>query len=458
MHRSGPRRITTSSSRRRRSRCVTSRASTAPTANRQFETYSRVNVGIAVAADDALRRSDDLRRRPKSLAEIAGRLARLAARVRDGSITPAELRGGTFTVSNLGMYGVDSFSAVINPPQAAILAVGSLKPRPVVDDNGRRRRPPDGRCSTLACDHRILYGADGAALPGTSPRAARAPGRAVRLVGRRSARLSPRLSRIGCSGSAPARRRCLGSTGLRPSSTSTFSGSSTRPEARRQLEQRREVDLVAVSASSMPWMICSVPRPAASVPPCSRAASKPEVEVLEQQLRRECRREVEIDVRRRLVSGERRAHHAVVEELEEVGPRDAPLLGQHGDLSHALRDHAEHQVVADLHQPCALALADVGDAAGQQLQIRPRLLPRLARAPMRRSSAGRSRPPSGCRSPAPPASPCRAARPRRESRPPTAGRDRRRVDDQPGARRPARESRPSGRSPPPRRRSSRRPS
>jgi pyruvate dehydrogenase E2 component (dihydrolipoamide acetyltransferase) len=76
-------------------------------------------------------------------------------------VSPAELSGGTFSVSNLGMYGLDSFSAVINPPQAAILAVGSLKARAVVDDAGSVVARPTINL-TLACDHRILYGADGA--------------------------------------------------------------------------------------------------------------------------------------------------------------------------------------------------------------------------------------------------------------------------------------------------------
>jgi pyruvate dehydrogenase E2 component (dihydrolipoamide acetyltransferase) len=127
----------------------------------RFETYSRVNVGIAVAAPDALVVPTIFDADTKSLAEI-GRAARaLSARVRDGSVTPAELSGATFTVSNLGMYDVDSFSAVINQPQAAILAVGSLRPRPVVDDSGAVVARPT-LLLTLVCDHRILYGADGA--------------------------------------------------------------------------------------------------------------------------------------------------------------------------------------------------------------------------------------------------------------------------------------------------------
>lgn len=126
----------------------------------RFELYSRVNVGIAVAARDALVVPTVFDADRKGLRQIASDSRALAQRVRDGEITPPELSGATFTVSNLGMYGIDSFSAVINPPQAAILAVGAIEERPVVRD---------GEISTahlmtvdLACDHRILYGAAGA--------------------------------------------------------------------------------------------------------------------------------------------------------------------------------------------------------------------------------------------------------------------------------------------------------
>jgi pyruvate dehydrogenase E2 component (dihydrolipoamide acetyltransferase) len=126
------------------------------------ETYARINVGIAVAAENALVVPTIFDADQKSLGEI-GRAAReLADRVRHGSITPAELSGGTFTVSNLGMFGVDSFSAVINPPQAAILAVGSLKRRPIVDEPSGELVVRPTLNLTLACDHRILYGVDGA--------------------------------------------------------------------------------------------------------------------------------------------------------------------------------------------------------------------------------------------------------------------------------------------------------
>jgi len=126
----------------------------------RVEEYSRVNVGVAVAAQDALVVPTVFDADTKGLRQIASETRALAARVRDGSITPPELSGGTFTVSNLGMFGVTSFSAVINPPQAAILAVGSIDEVPMVRDG---EVVPGSRMSvTLACDHRILYGADGA--------------------------------------------------------------------------------------------------------------------------------------------------------------------------------------------------------------------------------------------------------------------------------------------------------
>jgi pyruvate dehydrogenase E2 component (dihydrolipoamide acetyltransferase) len=127
----------------------------------EFEDHGRVNVGIAVASEDALLVPTIFDADHKSVGTIAAASRELAAKVRDGSITPAELAGGTFSVSNLGMFGVDSFSAVINPPQAAILAVGSLRPRPVVAADGTIVAR-DTVNLTLACDHRILYGADGA--------------------------------------------------------------------------------------------------------------------------------------------------------------------------------------------------------------------------------------------------------------------------------------------------------
>ena len=130
----------------------------------RFELHSRVNVGVAVAAADSLVVPTVFDADRKSLREIARDTRALAERVRAGAITPPELSGGTFTVSNLGMYGVTDFTAVINPPQAAILAVGALEPRPVVRDGEVQVRSIMEL--TLACDHRILYGADAAEFLG----------------------------------------------------------------------------------------------------------------------------------------------------------------------------------------------------------------------------------------------------------------------------------------------------
>ncbi|HEY3191180.1 MAG TPA: dihydrolipoamide acetyltransferase family protein [Solirubrobacterales bacterium] len=127
----------------------------------RIELYSRVNVGVAVAAQDALVVPTVFDADLKGLRQIATETRALASRVRDGQITPPELSGGTFTVSNLGMYGISNFHAVINTPQAGILAVGELKPKPVVTDSGEIE-PRQLMGVTLACDHRILYGSDGA--------------------------------------------------------------------------------------------------------------------------------------------------------------------------------------------------------------------------------------------------------------------------------------------------------
>ena len=126
----------------------------------RFELYPRVNVGVAVAVPDALVVPTIFDADRRTLGEIAAVSRELSRKVRDGSITPPELSGATFTVSNLGMHGIREFVAVINPPQAAILSVGAVEERPVVRDG---EIVPGRRMSlALACDHRILYGADAA--------------------------------------------------------------------------------------------------------------------------------------------------------------------------------------------------------------------------------------------------------------------------------------------------------
>ncbi|MDP9227835.1 MAG: 2-oxo acid dehydrogenase subunit E2, partial [Actinomycetota bacterium] len=127
----------------------------------KWEAYSRVNVGVAVAAQEALVVPVIQDADQKSLGEISRQALRLIERVRAGEVTPPELSGGTFSVSNLGMYGIERFTAIVNPPQAAILTVGALMKKPTVDDRGRVVAR-DLMTLSLVCDHRILYGADGA--------------------------------------------------------------------------------------------------------------------------------------------------------------------------------------------------------------------------------------------------------------------------------------------------------
>jgi pyruvate dehydrogenase E2 component (dihydrolipoyllysine-residue acetyltransferase) len=127
----------------------------------RVELYSRVNVGIAVATDDALlvpvvRDADR-----KSLGEVAEETGRLAEAARARTLRPEDFHDGTFTVSNLGMFGVASFTAIIDPPQVAILAVGGARRAPV-EEGPDRIVFRDLMTVTLSCDHRVVYGADGA--------------------------------------------------------------------------------------------------------------------------------------------------------------------------------------------------------------------------------------------------------------------------------------------------------
>jgi pyruvate dehydrogenase E2 component (dihydrolipoamide acetyltransferase) len=123
--------------------------------------HQRVHVGIAVAVDGGLvvpvvRDADT-----KTLTQVAREARALIGRARAGALAPEEVGGGTFTVSNLGMFGVEQFTAVINPPEAAILAVGAALAEPAVTEDGgvgvRRRMR-----LTLSIDHRALDGATGA--------------------------------------------------------------------------------------------------------------------------------------------------------------------------------------------------------------------------------------------------------------------------------------------------------
>jgi pyruvate dehydrogenase E2 component (dihydrolipoamide acetyltransferase) len=127
-----------------------------------FELHRRINIGVAVAGDDALVVPVVPDADTKSLGAIARETRRMAARVRSGEISPPELSGGTFTVSNLGMFGMTAITPVINPPQAAILGVGALRETLARVDGEIVDRTL--MTLTLSCDHRILYGADAARL------------------------------------------------------------------------------------------------------------------------------------------------------------------------------------------------------------------------------------------------------------------------------------------------------
>jgi pyruvate dehydrogenase E1 component len=128
----------------------------------RFELHERIGIGIAVAAPDALVVPTLPDADVKSLAQIARESRRLAERVRSRQISPAELAGATFTVSNLGMFGMTAISPVVNAPQAAILGVGALRATLARKDGEIVDRTL--LTLTLTCDHRILYGADAAAF------------------------------------------------------------------------------------------------------------------------------------------------------------------------------------------------------------------------------------------------------------------------------------------------------
>ena len=121
-----------------------------------------VNIGIAVAVDEGLlvpvlRFADGL-----SLSQISGTVKEFAKKAKDKKLQPADWEGSTFTISNLGMFGIDQFTAIINPPDACILAVGGIAQEPVVKDG--QIVPGNVMNVTLSCDHRVVDGATGAAF------------------------------------------------------------------------------------------------------------------------------------------------------------------------------------------------------------------------------------------------------------------------------------------------------
>lgn len=121
--------------------------------------YKYVNIGVAVAMDEGLVVPVVRNAHHKSLSSIATEIRELAGRARDRKLTPDEMSGNTFTISNLGMFGIDEFTAIINPPDACILAVGCIAPRLVMVDG--EVKESNFMKVTLSCDHRVVDGASG---------------------------------------------------------------------------------------------------------------------------------------------------------------------------------------------------------------------------------------------------------------------------------------------------------
>ncbi|HHP7238414.1 pyruvate dehydrogenase complex dihydrolipoamide acetyltransferase [Longibacter sp.] len=126
----------------------------------EIRKYNQVHVGIAVAIDEGLITPVIRNADRKGLAQISKETRELAGRARNRELQPEEFEGSTFTTSNLGMFGIEEFTAIINPPNAAILAIGEIRDEPVVEDGevvpGKRMK------ITLSCDHRVVDGAVGA--------------------------------------------------------------------------------------------------------------------------------------------------------------------------------------------------------------------------------------------------------------------------------------------------------
>jgi pyruvate dehydrogenase E2 component (dihydrolipoamide acetyltransferase) len=122
--------------------------------------YEQADIGVAVAIEDGLITPVIRGANLKSLSQIAGEVRELAERARNRRLKPEEYSGATFSISNLGMFGIDEFTAVINPPEGAILAIGSMTPKPVVRDNEIVIRQI--MRVTMSCDHRVIDGATGA--------------------------------------------------------------------------------------------------------------------------------------------------------------------------------------------------------------------------------------------------------------------------------------------------------
>jgi len=140
---------------------------------KEIHYHQVVDISIAVSVEDGLMTPVIRDADQKGIAEISKEVRELAARAREKKLQPEEMSNGTFSISNLGMFGIEEFTAVINPPEAAILAVGTIRDEPVVTEEGivpgRRMR------FTMSCDHRIIDGATGAKYMAALKRILEAP-------------------------------------------------------------------------------------------------------------------------------------------------------------------------------------------------------------------------------------------------------------------------------------------
>ena len=121
--------------------------------------FNSVHIGVAVAVDDGLITPVVKNAHLKGITQIGAEVRELAGRARDKKLMPDEYTGATFSVSNLGMFGIHEFTAIINPPEAGILAVGGIEQTPVVVDGEVVVRPR--MRITMSCDHRVIDGAQG---------------------------------------------------------------------------------------------------------------------------------------------------------------------------------------------------------------------------------------------------------------------------------------------------------
>jgi pyruvate dehydrogenase E2 component (dihydrolipoamide acetyltransferase) len=124
-----------------------------------IHSFGQADISVAVATDKGLVTPIVAAADQMSVAEISAAMASLAQRARSGRLNAEEINGGSFSLSNLGGFGVEQFDAIINPPQGAILAVGTARPEPIADDGGFRIVPV--LHLSLSCDHRAIDGADG---------------------------------------------------------------------------------------------------------------------------------------------------------------------------------------------------------------------------------------------------------------------------------------------------------